>query len=285
MKVLGVPTARIRVLADIQRVTLIEKPSRYRGNRQCLAGPIDDLRLTKDASTAFAALTEQTGIPTYGLEQLAAKGLLEFRNDEALTAAYGRRFVSDASVAALEAALESSRGRRSVPEDARPLHECARLLGGGEKPWILVIDALIRGELAHWGTPRCFSLRRTMVRPGEMRQFLGKRFEAAGCQFPFTSTYSKREAAELLTIDTPMLDVWLDALNLDFVKKGRAKEIAKAKVLKVARAVVCNSELGEHWGIAPKKVRYDPRAQALVKRAFGWSRADAVLVGLIPSTL
>lgn len=283
MKVLGVPTARIRALADIERVTLIEKPSRYRGNRQFLAGPIDDLRLIKDTSTTFATLTERMGIPTYGLEQLSATGLLEFRDDEAMAAAYGRRFVSDASVAALGAALESRRGRRSVPKDARPLHECARLLGGGEKPWILVIDALIRGELAHWGVPRRFNVRRTMVRPIEMRQFLGRRFEPAGSEFPFSPTYAKREAAEVLTIDTPMLDVWLDALGLDFVKKGRAKEIAKAEVLEVARAVVCNSELGEHWGIAPKKVRYDPRAKALVRQAHGWSRSDAVHAGLIQS--
>lgn len=283
MRVLGIDSGRTRRLVAIPALVHMEKPSRYRGNRQFRAHAIDELRRRKDASTTFAAVTEATGIPHYGVEQLAATNQLEFRDGCAMAVAYPRPFVSTTSYVQLKESIEEARRRSKAPKDTRRLRECSRLLGGGEKPWNLILEALIAGDLAFWGDTERFDIRHIVVRPEEMMQFLGTRFDASDYDFPFSDTYAKREAAEVLTIDTPLLDANLKELNLHFRKLGRAREIGKAAILDAARTIVSNAELGEHWGIAPKKVRYDGRVDGIARLGFGWSRAEAIAAGLIPS--
>ena len=203
--------------------------------------------------------------------EAAALGIsvqLFYRSCEALAIAYPRRFVSSLSVRELEDEIEEKRKRTRPVPDARALSECSRLLGGGEKPWSDIIHAIIVGDLVFWGEPEVFDIRRMLVRPDEMRQFLGNRFGWADPDLEASEHYAKREAAEVLTIDPPLFDNCLDELDLKFVKSGRAKTIGKEEVLKVAREVVSNAGLGEHWGVAAKSVRYDRRdapvfAQAL----------------------
>lgn len=257
------------------------RPSRYRGNRQFKAEAIDELRRIKNASTTFATVTDGTGIPTYGVEQLAASGWLEFRGSEAMALAYPRPFVSTASFRELKNSIEKQRRKSHAPKNARKLSECCRLLGGGEKPWSSIIEALTNGDLVFWGEKDCFDTRQILVRPEEMRQFLGKRFDASRSDFCFGTTYAKRDAAEVLTIDPPLLDACLEKLTLDFRKIGRAMEIEKGPILEVALSIISNAELGEHWGMPPKCVRYDKRVSGISRKGYGWKRSDVVAAGLI----
>ena len=285
VRVLGVPNARVRRLSTLSSMVHMTKPSRYRGNRQFKAEAINALRKEKDASKTFASITESTGLPTYALEQLASVGRLEFRDSEAMAVAYERQFVSRSSFTTLKDAIGQKRRRGRIPKDARPVSECARLLGGGEKPWHLIVEALIDGALPFWAAQKIINVRHVMVLPRDMLQFLGKRFDHSDCGFAFSKTYAKREAVEVLTIDTPLLDAVSADLGLDFRTLGRAKEIDKSAILKVARDIVSNAELGEHWGIKAKSVRHDPRVENLTRMGYGWRRQEAVDQGLIPRTI
>ena len=282
MRVLGIDNQRTKRLATVDSLVHMQKPSRHRGNRQFRADAIDGLRRTKDASTTFASITEETGIPNYGVEQLAASGLLEFRAGDAMRIAYPRPFVSTCSYRDVVAACRSSARSSPLPKDARRLSDCCRLLGGGEKPWHLIVEALATGPLAHWNRSRNFDIRSILVRAEDLRQFLGKRFDPASHEFEYGTTYTKRETAEVLTIDSPQLDAHLEGLGLAFQQVGRAREIHRGAVLDVARQIISNAELGEHLGLAPKSVRYDKRMSSIARKAYGWSRDDVIAAGLIP---
>ena len=284
MRVLGIDNRRTKKLATLPPLVHMEKPSRYRGNRQFKSLAIDELRRTKDASITFATVTENTGIPTYGVEQLTAAGRLEFRGSEAMALAYPRPFVSTASLRELENLIEKRRRKTNAPNNARRLSECCRLLGGGEKPWSLIVEALVNGDLAFWGERICFDTRQMLVKPEGMRQFLGKRFDVSRYDFRFGTTYAKREAAEVLNVDTPLFDACLKELELDFRKIGRAKQIEKGAILAVARKIVSNAELGEHLGVAPKSVRFDKRMSGISRNAYGWERSGVLAAGLISNS-
>lgn len=284
MRVLGTDNKRTKKLAAVPALVHMEKPSRYRGNRQFKADAIDELRRIKDASTTFATITDETGIPTYGVEQLSAVGWLEFRGGEAMALAYPRPFVSTSSLQDLVNSVGKQRRKSRAPKSARRLNECSRILGGGEKPWCLIVEALVNGDLAFWGEKNCFDMRQILVRPKEMRQFLGKRFDVSRYKFNFGTTYAKRDAAEVLTIDPPLLDACLNELDLNFQKIGRAKEIEKNAILEIARTIVSNAELGEHLGIAPKSVRFDKRMRGISRRAYGWQRREVLAAGLLSNS-
>lgn len=282
MRVLGIDNGRTIKLAACVSATQIRKPSLERGNRQYIADVIDDLRETKNASITFSSITEGTGIPNYGVEQLAASEQIEFRSGEAMLIAYPRRYVSSGSFLALKSSIEEARSRSKPPACARPLDECARLLGGGEKPWHLMVAALGDESLPHWGQRSRFDIGSILVRPVDIRQFLGRRFEASAYDFPFSPTFAKREAAEILTIDTPQLDASLVELELVFQKAGRAMKIERDKIIEVAKTIITNAELAEHWGIAPKSVRFDNRVAGIRRVAYGWTRSDVIDASLIP---
>ena len=284
MQVLGIDNGRVQKLARCADALEIRKPSKGRENRHYVADLIDSLRATKDASTTFASITASTGIPNYGVEQLAASGQLEVRDGEAFSIAYPRPFVSSESFRHLKAAIEKKRKRTKPPVDARPLSECARLLGGGEKPWSQLIAALANGDISHWGKRDCLDIRTILVRPCDVKPFVGLRFNVSKFEFPFSSTFAKREAAEVLTIDTPQLDASLVALRLDFEKRGRALEIGRSRIIEVAEDIISNAEIAEHWGIAAKSVRHDKRMSGISRIAYGWKRSDMIAAGLISNS-
>jgi hypothetical protein len=281
MQVLGIDNGRVQKLAKCADALEIRKPSKGRENRHYVADLIDSLRATKDASITFASITESTGIPNYGVEQMAASGQLEFRDGEAMAIAYPRPFVSSESFRDLKASIEEKRKRTKPPVDARPLSECARLLGGGEKPWGQLIAALANDDISHWGKRDCLDIRTILVRPRDVKPFVGLRFDASKFEFPFSSTFAKREAAEVLTIDTPQLDASLVALGLDFEKRGRAQEIDRCRIIEVAKDIISNAEIAEHWGIPPKSVRHDERMSGISRIAYGWKRSDVLAAGLV----
>lgn len=66
-----------------------------------------------------------------------------------------------------------------------------------------------------------------VVKPSELCQFLGKRFDPSCGDFLFSSIYSEREVAEIFTVDTPQLDVCLDRLDREFRKVSRANHIER----------------------------------------------------------
>lgn len=285
MLVLGISGERTRRLGDVKHMTAIAKPSRYRGNRQFLADKVDALRDRKDRAINMATIGEKRGIPLYGVEQLAAARKLDFLGDPEMAAAFPRPMVTRESSNALLTAIDSARAKTERPSHARRLSECIRLLGGAEKPWPQVLGAIIEGDLCYWSAEDAFNLRSAFVLPFEMRQFLGVRFKPADRRFPFRLDVAKREAAELLTIDSPQFEAHLPNLGLAFDKNGRRKDTPKSRVLKLARAIVSNAELAEHWSILPKAVRYDPRVALTGRRAFGWDRASLITAGVIPDTL
>ena len=88
MQVLGIDNGRVQKLAKCADALEIRKPSIGRENRHYVADLIDSLRATKDASITFASITDGTGIPNYGVEQMAASGQLEYRDGEAMAIAY-----------------------------------------------------------------------------------------------------------------------------------------------------------------------------------------------------
>ena len=99
--------------------------------------------------------------------------------------------------------------------------------GEGKKPWGQLIAALANGDIPHRGKRDILDIRTILVRPCDVKPFVGMRFNASKFEFPFSSTFAKREVAEILTIDTPQLDASSAELGLDFEKRGRAKEIGR----------------------------------------------------------
>lgn len=282
MEVLGIDNGRVRRLAEIPEVVLVSKPSRYRGNRQFIADRIDDLRERKDRSVNLATIGYELQVPLYGVEQMAASNLLEFRSDRGILTAFPRSIASRVSFDELVSGLSGNALGTDIPNGVRRLSDCVRLLGGDLKPWSCIIGSLSRGEIEHWSTSELFSTRTCFVRPEDLKVFLGTRFNECDYDYPFSPVMTKEEVAEVLTIDTPQLAASSKTLNLPFEKCGRRMQTEKDRVRSIARRIVSNAEIGEHWNLAPKSVRHDPRMSGMQRIAYGWDRDQLVEAGLIP---
>ena len=282
MQVLGIDNGRTRRLAQVPEVVLVSKPSRYRGNRQFIADRIDDLRERKDQSVNLATIGYELQVPLYGVEQMAASNLLEFRRDRAILTAFPRSMASRVSFDELVSSLSGKALGTEIPNEARRLSDCVRLLGGDLKPWSCIIGSLSRGEIEHWSTGELFSIRTCFVRPEDLKVFLGTRFNECDYEYPFSQVMTKEEVAEVLTIDTPQLAASSKSLDLPFEKCGRRIQTGKRQVRSIARRIVSNAEIGEHWNLAPKSVRHDARMSGMRRIAYGWDRAQLVEAGLIP---
>ena len=282
MKVLGIDNRRTKRLAEIPEVVLVSKPSRYRGNRQFIADSIDDLRERKDRSVNLATVGYDLRIPLYGVEQLAASKQLEFRGDQAMLTAYPRAMASRASFEELVSGLSANALDTAIPGDARRLSDCVRLLGGDLKPWSSIIGALLRGQIEYWSEGERFDTRTCFVMPDDLKAFLGVRFDECEHDFPFSAVLTKEEVAEVLTIDTPQLAASCEAMDLAFEKSGRRMQVEKDQVRSIARRIISNAEIGEHWNLSPKSVRHDARTSGVRRIAYGWDRAQMVAAGLVP---
>jgi hypothetical protein len=229
-------------------------------------------------------LTFQLMLPTYAIEQLVCLGLLPLEQDRAVRIARHGMCVQQASVDQLLAAIRRHALSAKVPADALAIEAAARQIGGREKPWGAIFDALRTGRIEFWICGEKVSSRTIWVRPASLAPFQRVMFSAADHRaFPFSTTVNRAEAEEILNVAPKYIPTLVERNLLPPFDGSREKNAKKVDVLGLAHLMVSPAELGFAMGQHPRPAGREVSELGVSRIGCGWSRADLVEKGVLPA--
>lgn len=251
--------------------------SKDRTRVQYDARQVEEIARARKESAPCTRLEQQLSLPHYAIEQLACLGLVTAELHPAIRCIDRELRLAKASIAVFTSALKTDRGKGRPPREAVRLGTAVRLIGGRCKPWGPLLAAMIGGEIPYWFVDRPGKfLNKVLVRLTDIGPFADTPFnEAVWPNFPFDTTVTQIDAAELLNIDALQIRAAIDDGTLEFTPAGVALRTSKATVLSLGLEVVSTSEAALRLGIDARHVAHALKAYANIRRKlFGWLRTD-----------
>lgn len=229
-------------------------------------------------------LTFELMLPTYAIEQMICLGMIDEEGDELVRLARGGLCAKSDAVDTLVARLRRKASVAERPGDAVSLAVAARCIGGREKPWAEIFRALLGGRIAFWVSEKAAITTRTIkVQRTSLMRFQRVAFRRTNHPgFPFSPTFAKFEAEDILNIPAKTLKPLIDAGHLEF-RRERGRHVADIDVvLDLARDMVAFAELGAHTGWSYWHACDETDRLGIGRFGVGWCRHGLVDHGLIP---
>jgi hypothetical protein len=228
---------------------------------------------------------ERLGLPYYAVEQLCALGYLPLLEHRFFSAHYAKPQTTTTALDNLCNRLEA--GRTRALANAISLKSAMHFVGGRLKPWDIVVDAMLRGELPYSLANGSKGLmERVIVRRADLLPHLVNPLTRDGKVtplshrivqgFPFATVMSKRDAAEILNLDTKQ--------GTAFLKSYPATGKAVVPVIDVeafAQQYIASIELAARLNVSSPSVRSLTKALGIGQTSeAGYLRCDeAQLMG------
>ena len=233
------------------------------------------------SSAMSSAVERDLGVPRYAVEQLVCIGELRHEIHPAIGILYEGFRVSGhtAYLKDMEAAKKSG----EPDERAIPLARAIRRIGGGEKPWGMVLKAMRTRKLVFWLTDvknpkyrRSAQLSlRAMVLPEDIALFDHVSFNDADHEgaAPFATSMSQVDACDILNIGSKHISAIAAAGGLRFDRKTGCHLVSKVEVLELGSRFVAPTEIVLRAGIHPGSLAKFMNERPDIPRVHGgWSR-------------
>ena len=230
----------------------------------------------KRTSLSPKSVGERLAIPTYGVLQCIAVGLLEIEEHPALRLACPGFRVTGRSFRILRWRLYRNALKQHGQRDhGLRLNSACRIFGGGLKPWSGIISELITGAIPYWkavGAPVSADL----IRVDEESVALlvnGARFQNSDHYMP--SHLSKRDVEDVLNVPYSQVVRLENSGELKFTGRGKGAATSLAAVLQLAEKRIFPAEAGAVLGH-----RHSSIVQRLERKGLqqlpggGWDRAE-----------
>lgn len=252
--------------------TKVLLPTISRGSMRTLGSfplaTIREIGAALEETFESATVVEQTGIPLYGVEQLACEDLLVRCDHPAVTALFDKLRVTRTSYQALTRSLHEAASRLDEASDWVPLRKVLFGVGGRAKPWAAIVGAMLNGSLRFCiaNEDRRLVDRIHVARGPVLDAVLSRTFDPLlHPAFPFATTMRRRDAMELLNIDSIRFAAIAHLLPGDTA--GPNKSLFIAPTLALARRLIDSRETLWRWGVKPD-------ASRMIEGGLGWDRAE-----------
>ena len=230
----------------------------------------------KRTSLSPESVGERLAIPTYGVLQCIAAGLLEIEEHPALRLVVPGFRVTIRSFRTLRWRLyRNALKQHSERDHGLRLNSACRIFGGGLKPWSGIISELITGAIPYWkavGAPVSADL----IRMDEVSVALlakGARFQNSN---PYTPCrLSKRDLEDVLNVPYSQIVRLEKAGELIFTRRGKGAATSLAAAVQLAEKRIFPAEAG-----AVLRHRHSSIVQRLEREGLrqlpggGWDRAE-----------
>ena len=281
-RVLGVPHYAVLRAVDAGAIKTTCLPGITRRRMQLDAEQVDDIGEMVRSVPAIHALPGKLGVPLYGVEQLIDARLIHRECHPGVLAVRDWVCIQKQSLDDLVAGLDGAMQVSAIPGDTTSIRAASRRIGGREKPWAAIIEAILTGRLPNWSGDGSFNVHKVFVRPADMAQFDGIVFTPSGSAFPFSKLISQEDVGELLNIAPKYLPAVQEYFGLQFVEVGRAECANKATVLGIAMQMASSAEIGQQMGVHSRTASTAMRKRAINAVSVGWDRAQLIANGTLP---
>lgn len=276
----NIPFDRLKLIRDQLEERRLPGVDRVRS--QFNVERVDDFAKRYRTSLRFRQLTYRWKLPIYAFEQMACLGILPPEPDEAVRIARYGMCVQQESVDQLLADLKRMARSPRPPGGTSPIETAARQIGGREKPWGAIFDALRKGSLEFWLAPGTPSTRTIHVCFASLVPFHDIAFnEEEYSDFPFTVDVNGTEIEELLNVPYKYLPLLVEEGLLEISAESMSLASTKAGVLNLARQMVSPAELGYAMNSHPRPASRKAAALGIRRIGCGWSRSDLIERGII----
>ncbi len=233
---------------------------------------LERIRSGLDDRMPGGALAEKLGVSRHGVEQLVCLGEIAESEEGFVRDLYSGLQLSSRSVERMFEDLEGQADKDiGNALDSVSLRRALMLIGGREKPWGPILQALRNGSL-QFGlcNGRTFSAR-VKVQRTDIAAIAGMGFDRASYQFDFSAGASRRDAQETLNL-TPVL--MMSALRDELQATASEKRVLRLdQILRIARQRISGGEILARWGSGrrmPRQLRDKRRFRRF--GATGWDR-------------
>ena len=280
----GIDAEDVRRLDAAGALTAIETRTGERRHVQFSKKQVEEFAASKKGSQRATRMAEALGLPRYAIEQLLGFDEVDRElNFGVLVWDDSLRLVTS-SVEAFFRDLNAKARDDAVPDDAVPLWNASRCVGGGLKNWGQTLAALRHGQIPFWLVPdeqrsrdrHSKIVRRILVVIADVVPTLGAPVSSASSEtIPIAEVMSQVDAAEVLNIDAVQMKRVAAAGDLTFEGKGKAMWASRAEVLDLAHKYIASPELTYRLGgFGPAVTKMIRKRPDIRGGAFGWVRAD-----------
>lgn len=254
--------SRVRSQLDVDLVDEFER--RYRDSRR------------------LDSLTFELMLPSYALEQMVCLGVLPQEQNRAVRMARRGTCFAQVVIDNLYLDIHGKAKTSDKPAGAVAIETAARQIGGREKPWGEIFDALRRGRIEFWLTGTRVTTRTIKVLPSALASFNFVDFDSSIYpDFDFETTVISAEAEEILNTHPKYTPVLVDQNLLSFKRSGGIKYASKVQVVELARRMVCAAELGYAMNVSSRKVAKIASQLGARSLGCGWFREDFIDRGIL----
>ena len=221
-------------------------------------------------------------LPTYALEQMVCLEVLPEERERSVKIARHGMCVQQAEFDRLSADIRGNARGTRLPLESIPLEAAARQIGGREKPWGAIFDALRRGKMEYWLSGPAISSRTVRVLPSAFEAFRQVTFDASIYpNFPFESSIVSAEVEEILNVHPANLPLLVEHGLISFERSSNKNFASRVDVVGLAEKMVSSAELSYALKVGPRKVAAVAFRMGARPLGCGWSRAHLVALGVL----
>lgn len=243
-KMIGISSEKLTKIRDAGLIPFRQISGSLRAQGLYDAEEIEALSFQRRNSIGGLFVSRRLGVPVYAVEQFAASGVLEQVQSRALALVEFPRITIN-SIDEIIYRLDVASQKGSVPKGAKPLYLALRPVGGGEKPWSDIMQALLGGKLPYWTSSGSLAVQTLKIMPHDLSHVVSSPKTASGSRM--LPGYSRHEAIELLnSTHKRMAEVPSSVLPFSLVRKGHS--FCREALLIYARSIITGPELAARLG-------------------------------------
>lgn len=248
------------------------------------AAELAGLRQDLDDRIPFGSIAERMNISRHGVEQLACLRELTIYDTGPVRIAFRQRQAKASDWHRILTRLEST--SVEIEEDCSlAIGRAFRAIGGREKPWGPLIQAMMRGEIAFSlddGVGRFMD--RVRVRRDDLDKILNLNFQCRDYPgFTFERHINRRDTEELLNLNPKSFSAALK--NGTIIAPG-SSSYDRRKMLAAAAKYISESEILARWNGVDRRLPAPLRGKKRIKKicTLGWERAviEVAMAGGLP---
>jgi hypothetical protein len=239
------------------------------------AGELEQIKALLADGTPITRVSQALGVTRNGAEQLDAMGQIGRLHDQAIVGLFKVPRVSRAALNLL--ALDLHTQSTTIPDQELTvtLRSAIRKIGGREKPWGPLIKAMRSRALQFkLSEANPLALPLALIRARDVELVASLAFDEADHPgYVFSDVIPCIDALQVLNVSFETLEKFLG--TGDSLRRAPMRQLYRADVLELARAVISPSELTARWS------NYGPARPSFFKdrdfdrtNALGWPRAE-----------
>jgi hypothetical protein len=219
--------------------------------------------------------SERLGIGRNGAEQLCCMLHLDLLGEQYMRDAYLERQIGKSGFKTLMDTLVD--GSTDIVEDDRtPIMQAIRIIGGREKPWGEILQAMLHENLDYYVIPDSSRalMTRVSIRNRDVARIAGMHFDRSDFpRFAFDSEMPRRDAERLLNVTPKYMDAAIDSGDLHRDANGM---FDYDHVMDRARTFISGGEILMRWIGGGRKKPSPFRGRGKLERAgpLGWLRLE-----------